>query len=103
MSDTDPSRVVMTPTAACTPVAQPTSQAADPEPVRPLEPDPSECCGSGCVRCVFDVYDESLARYEMGVALTEFCERKLEEAELRVRKWLPDNSTAPLDDWEDEA
>lgn len=47
--------------------------------------------------------DESLARYEMGVALTEFCERKLEEAELRVRKWLPDNSTAPLDDWEDEA
>ena len=47
--------------------------------------------------------DESLARYEMGVALTEFCERKLEEAELRVRKWLPDSSTAPLDDWEDEA
>ena len=39
----------------------------------------------------------------MGVALTEFCERKLEEAELRVRKWLPDSSTAPLDDWEDEA
>ena len=47
--------------------------------------------------------DETLARYEMGVALTEFCERKLEEAELRVRKWLPDSSTAPLDDWEDEA
>jgi hypothetical protein len=37
--------------------------AADPEPAKPLEPDPSECCGSGCVRCVFDVYEESLGRY----------------------------------------
>lgn len=46
--------------------------------------------------------DESLARYELGVALTEFCERKLEEAELRVRKWLPDNNTQPLDDWQDQ-
>lgn len=46
--------------------------------------------------------DESLARYEMGVALTEFCERKLEEAELRVRKWQPDDTTEPLDDWQDE-
>lgn len=46
--------------------------------------------------------DESLARYELGVALTEFCERKLEEAELRVRKWLPDNSTEALDDWQEE-
>ncbi|WP_217647793.1 oxidoreductase-like domain-containing protein [Dokdonella immobilis] len=39
------------------------SDAADPEPVKPLEPDPSECCGSGCVCCVFDVHEESLARY----------------------------------------
>lgn len=46
--------------------------------------------------------DESLARYELGVALTEFCERKLEQAELRVRKWLPDNSTEALDDWQEE-
>ena len=30
----------------------------------PEEPGPEDCCGSGCVRCVWDVYDEQLEKYE---------------------------------------
>ena len=37
---------------------------ADPPPSRPLEPDPGDCCGEGCVNCVFDVYQDRLARYQ---------------------------------------
>ncbi|OWM66415.1 hypothetical protein CDL15_Pgr013632 [Punica granatum] len=32
-----------------------------PPPERPL---PGDCCGSGCVRCVWDVYHEELQAYE---------------------------------------
>lgn len=35
----------------------------DPEPRKPTEPDPLDCCGSGCVRCIFDVHDEAMERY----------------------------------------
>ncbi|ORC92362.1 putative oxidoreductase [Trypanosoma theileri] len=31
---------------------------------RPREPAPSECCGSGCARCVWDVYFDDLEKYE---------------------------------------
>ena len=30
----------------------------------PAEPGPEDCCQSGCVRCVWDVYDEQLEKYE---------------------------------------
>lgn len=40
----------------------------DPKPVRPTAPDPADCCGEGCVRCVWDVHDEALARYEAALA-----------------------------------
>jgi len=36
----------------------------DPEPVPPREPEAIECCGSGCVPCVYDLYWEAVARYE---------------------------------------
>jgi hypothetical protein len=36
----------------------------DSPPVRPLEPDPADCCGGGCVHCVFDLFDAALERYE---------------------------------------
>ena len=36
----------------------------DPEPVPPREPEAIECCGSGCVPCVYDVYWERVASYE---------------------------------------
>lgn len=40
----------------------------EPLPPRPVPPEPGECCGGGCARCVFDVYDEQLARWERQVA-----------------------------------
>ncbi len=40
------------------------SPADDPPPQPPLRPDPDDCCRSGCVPCVFDLYADELARYE---------------------------------------
>ncbi|MFT4103920.1 MAG: oxidoreductase-like domain-containing protein [Burkholderiaceae bacterium] len=36
----------------------------DPPPEPPPRPDPEDCCRSGCVPCVFDLYADELARYE---------------------------------------
>lgn len=33
-------------------------------PKRPREPAPSDCCGSGCTRCVWDVYFDEMMKYE---------------------------------------
>ena len=41
---------------------------SDPRPQPPREPEPAECCGSGCERCVLDVYGDALARYERALA-----------------------------------
>jgi hypothetical protein len=41
---------------------------ADPPPVRPVEPDAAECCGEGCVPCVFDIYEQALERYQIALA-----------------------------------
>ncbi|WP_183423171.1 oxidoreductase-like domain-containing protein [Luteibacter sp. Sphag1AF] len=35
----------------------------DPKPLPPPEPDPEDCCGEGCVRCIYDVYDDAVERY----------------------------------------
>ncbi|MEO6690193.1 MAG: oxidoreductase-like domain-containing protein [Dokdonella sp.] len=40
----------------------------DPRPSRPLEPDAADCCGEGCVNCVFDIHDAALAKYEIELA-----------------------------------
>ncbi|XP_072830500.1 NADH-cytochrome b5 reductase-like isoform X3 [Vicugna pacos] len=32
--------------------------------LRPVEPLPSQCCGAGCSPCVFDLYQQDLARWE---------------------------------------
>lgn len=37
--------------------------ASDPPPVPPLRPDNAACCDTGCIPCVFDVYDEHLDDY----------------------------------------
>lgn len=38
--------------------------ADDPEPQAPEKPLASDCCDSGCERCVFDIYADELADYE---------------------------------------
>ncbi|OOG61706.1 hypothetical protein B0E46_16755 [Rhodanobacter sp. B04] len=43
-------------------------EAGDPPPQRPPEPDAADCCGEGCARCVFDVYEEALLHYEAELA-----------------------------------
>ncbi|MDH0685187.1 oxidoreductase-like domain-containing protein [Achromobacter animicus] len=35
----------------------------DPPPVPPERPAPDECCNSGCIPCVYDLYDEAMDRY----------------------------------------
>jgi len=34
------------------------------KPVRPPEPEPWECCQSGCTPCIYDRYWEALTNYE---------------------------------------
>jgi len=46
------------------------SRSAPAAPQPPEKPLPSDCCGGGCVRCVFDLYEEALQRYE--IALKEW-------------------------------
>ena len=41
-----------------------TAGTADPEPQPPREPLPEDCCGGGCVPCVYDRYYDALERYE---------------------------------------
>jgi Oxidoreductase-like protein, N-terminal len=41
------------------------SAIAPPEkPQPPRKPEPYECCGTGCIPCVMDVYEEALWEYE---------------------------------------
>lgn len=47
--------------------------------------------------------EESLSLYEQGAALTSHCERKLDEAELRVRQWQPEAEPTDFTDWQDES
>lgn len=36
----------------------------DPPPTPPVEPALEDCCGSGCVPCIFDIYQQQRERYE---------------------------------------
>jgi hypothetical protein len=58
MSDTQPA-----PAPAPVPVA-----ADDPRPEPPPEPALEDCCGTGCVVCVFDVYEFAVENYERALA-----------------------------------
>jgi len=35
----------------------------DLEPVPPTPPEPYECCQSGCIPCVYDLYNDEMDRY----------------------------------------
>jgi hypothetical protein len=41
------------------------------QPHKPLPPDPADCCGGGCARCVWDIYDQALADWQTGNAAAE--------------------------------
>ncbi|SIT34993.1 conserved hypothetical protein [Paraburkholderia ribeironis] len=40
----------------------------DPQPQPPVRPSLDDCCHSGCIPCVFDLYDEALERYQIALA-----------------------------------
>ncbi|XP_072788947.1 NADH-cytochrome b5 reductase-like isoform X2 [Taeniopygia guttata] len=39
--------------------------------LRPQEPSPSQCCGSGCKPCIYDVYEKELAQWERAKAIQD--------------------------------
>ncbi|CAK7336938.1 unnamed protein product [Dovyalis caffra] len=39
-------------------------KTSPPLPPPPEKPEPGDCCGSGCARCVWDVYYEELEEYD---------------------------------------
>ena len=48
--------------------ASPDPSVDDPRPTPPIQPELEDCCNSGCSPCVFDLYDEALARYRVELA-----------------------------------
>lgn len=58
----------------------PQGAPADPRPEAPVEPQLEDCCGSGCVVCVFDVYEIARERYQQ-----------------RLADWLARHPEAPAD------
>ncbi len=38
------------------------------KPQPPRKPEPNECCGTGCIPCVMDLYEEDLLEYEQRLA-----------------------------------
>jgi hypothetical protein len=40
----------------------------DPRPQPPVQPGLDDCCTSGCVYCVFVLYEEALERYHSALA-----------------------------------
>lgn len=51
--------------------ASPGGRTPDPRPLPPRRPGNDECCGCGCIPCIFDLYDEHLQRYQEELAAWE--------------------------------
>lgn len=60
----DADRNTVSPSESTLPAPDP----ADPPPVHPAELDAADCCGEGCVRCVYDIYEDALERYRVALA-----------------------------------
>jgi hypothetical protein len=43
----------------------------DPRPLPPKEPELEDCCGTGCVHCVFDMYQIALENYRLALSAWE--------------------------------
>ena len=52
------------------------TQCTQPSPQPPLEPDAADCCGEGCVHCVFDAYEAVLQRYRGDLAAWQMRRRE---------------------------
>ena len=48
-----------------------TAEEGRDRPLPPREPEPGECCQSGCERCVYDIYWDAYARYEQALEVWE--------------------------------
>lgn len=31
---------------------------------KPIKPLPTDCCGSGCPKCIYEIYEEHLEKYK---------------------------------------
>ncbi|XP_047046940.1 NADH-cytochrome b5 reductase-like [Lolium rigidum] len=51
--------------------AKKTDAPPAPAPEPPEKPLPGDCCGSGCVRCVWDIYYDELQDYQKALAAHE--------------------------------
>jgi hypothetical protein len=58
--------------------------APPPSPIAPPQPGMDDCCRSGCTPCVFDLYEEAMARYRIELAKYH-------------REWPTDGLPAKLD------
>ncbi|KAF0924385.1 hypothetical protein E2562_010060 [Oryza meyeriana var. granulata] len=56
------------PTASMADAGATNKPAPAPAPQPPEKPLPGDCCGSGCVRCVWDVYYDELDAYNKALA-----------------------------------
>jgi hypothetical protein len=43
------------------------NRSSDDRPLPPTRPDSNDCCRSGCVPCVFDLYEEQLELYRVAL------------------------------------
>lgn len=50
------------------PAAPPVDAASDPRPQPPVAPEALDCCGEGCVRCIYDYYEDALEAYRVALA-----------------------------------
>uniref|UniRef100_A0A8B9W534 NADH-cytochrome b5 reductase-like n=1 Tax=Bos mutus grunniens TaxID=30521 RepID=A0A8B9W534_BOSMU len=64
--------------------------------LRPVEPLPSQCCGSGCSPCVFDIYQRDLARWEAARASKDRSLLSMEETQSCPSKLSPETFLAFL-------
>ncbi|XP_039095009.1 NADH-cytochrome b5 reductase-like isoform X2 [Hyaena hyaena] len=62
--------------------------------LRPVEPLPSQCCGSGCSPCVFDLYHRELARWEAARASNDRSLLSGEEPQSCLSKLSPETFLA---------
>ncbi|KAJ8779667.1 hypothetical protein J1605_012551 [Eschrichtius robustus] len=64
--------------------------------LRPVEPLPSQCCGSGCSPCVFDLYQRDLASWEAARASKDMSLLSGEETQSCPSKLSPETFLAFL-------